>query len=94
MDDILHASTCEVVTAHVHSLFRIKDMGPASEFLNIKRITPRPSVIAINQGPSTQAKYPMCIVTHNSADVLQMTEYIHRDAIPTSPKQLEYVWYP
>ena len=39
VDDILLASTCEDVTVYVKSLFYaqfcIKDMGPASEFLNI-----------------------------------------------------------
>ena len=42
------------VTVHVKSLFHaqfcIKDMGPASEFLNI-RITQRPGVISIDQEP-------------------------------------------
>ena len=33
----------------------------------------------------------MYIGTRNYADVPSMTEYIHRDDTPTSPKQLEYV---
>ena len=53
-DDILLASTCEDVTVHVNSLFHaqfcIKDMLPASEFINI-RITQRPGVISIDQEP-------------------------------------------
>ena len=92
VDDILLASTCEDVTVHVKSLFnaqfRIKDMGPASEFLNI-RITQRPGVVSIDQEPyvnSILAKYPMYIGTRNYADVPSMTEYMHRDATPTSPK--------
>ena len=97
VDDVLLASTCEDVTVHVKSLFhaqfRIRDMGPASEFLNI-RITQRPGVISIDQEPyvnSILAKYPMYIGTRNNADVPSMTEYIHRDDTPTSPKQLKYV---
>ena len=39
---------------------------------------------------SILAKYPMYIGTRNYADVPSMTEYIHRDDTPTSPKQLEY----
>ena len=71
VDDILLASTCEDVTVHVKSLFHaqffIKDMGPASEFLNI-RITQRPGVISIDQEPyvnSILAKYPMYIGARN-----------------------------
>ena len=67
VDDILLVSTCEDVTVHVKSLFhaqfRIKDMGPASEFLNI-RITQRPGVISIDQEPyvnSILAKYPIYV---------------------------------
>ena len=63
VDDILLASTCEDVTVHVKSLFqaqfRIKDIGPASKFLNI-RITRRLGVISIDQEPyvnSILAKY-------------------------------------
>ena len=40
---------------------------------------------------STLAKYPTYIGTCNYADVLSMTEYIQRNAISTSPKQLEFV---
>ena len=71
VDDILLASTYEDVTVHVKSLFhaqfRIKDMGPASEFLNI-RITQRPGVISIDQEPyvnSILTKYPMYIGSRN-----------------------------
>ena len=85
VDDILLASTCADVTVHVKSLFHaqfcIKDMGPASEFLNI-RITQWSGVISIDQEPyvnSMLAKYPMYIGTRNYADVPSMTECIHRD---------------
>ena len=40
---------------------------------------------------SILTKYPMYISTRNYADVPSMTEYMHRDATPTFPKQLEYV---
>ena len=40
---------------------------------------------------SILAKYPMYIGARNYAYVPSMTEYIHRDDTPTSPKQLEYV---
>ena len=68
-------------------------MGPASEFFNI-RITQRPGVISIDQEPYVNtilAKYPIYIGTRNYANVPSMTEYMHRDATPTSPKQLKYV---
>ena len=58
MDDILLASPCDDVTAHVKSLFYaqfcIKDMEPATEFLTI-RIAQRPGVIKIDQGPYVQS---------------------------------------
>ena len=38
---------------------------------------------------SILAKYPMYIGTRNNADVPSMTEYMHRDTRPTSPKQLD-----
>ena len=86
--DILLASTCEDVTAHVKSLFhaqiRIKNIKPASEFLNI-RITQRFGMIAIGQGSYVQsilAKYSLYIGTRNGADVPSITEYIHRDETP------------
>ena len=66
-----------------HAQFRNKNMGPASEFLNI-RITQRPGVIFIDQEPhvnSILAKYPMYIGTRNSANVPSVTD----------PRQLEYV---
>ena len=69
VDDILLASTCEDVTVHVtslfHSQFRIKDMGPASEFLNI-RITQRPGVISIDQEPNVNSilAKSLCIFVH------------------------------
>ena len=99
VNDILLASTCEDVTVHVKSLFHaqfcIKDMGPVSEFLINIRITQRPGVISIGQEPYVNSilanKYPMYIGTRNYADVPSMTEYMHRDATPTSPKQLAYV---
>ena len=51
-------------------------------------------VIEIDQGPYVQsilAKFSMYIGTRNYADVPSVTEYIHRDATPTSlNKQLEY----
>ena len=92
MDDILLASPCDDVTAHVKSLFyaqfRIKDTGPATEFLNI-RIAQRPGVIKIDKGSYVQsviATYSTYIGIRNYANVPSMTEYIHRDTTPTSPK--------
>ena len=98
MDDILLTSTGEDVTVHVMSLFHahfcIKNMGPASEFLDI-RITQWCDVIEIGHGPYVQSllclKYPMYISTRNYADVSSMTEYIHSDVKSTFPKQLEYM---
>ena len=69
VDDILLASTCEDVTAHVKSLFHIqfciKDMGPVSEFLNI-RITQRPGIISIDQEPYVTLYWlsTLCILVH------------------------------
>ena len=70
VDDILLASTCEDVTVHVKSLFhaqfRIMDMRPASEFLNI-RITQRLGVISIDQEPYVNSIYwlsTLCILVH------------------------------
>ena len=60
-----------------HAQFRIKEMGPVSEFLNI-RITQRPGVIEIDQ-----AKYPSYAGTRNYTDVPSMTNYKHRDATLT-----------
>ena len=76
---LVGARTCKAAISHI--------------FLNIC-IVQRPGVIKIDQGPYVQsklAKYPIYIGTRKYADVPSMTEYRYRDALPRSPKQLEYV---
>ena len=63
MDDLRLASTCDNVTAHVNFLFT--NMGPASEFLNIRK-TQGVGVTEVDQEPFVQsmlAKYPKAHVT-------------------------------
>ena len=79
---------CMVITK-----FKIKDMGLADEFLNL-RITQRPGRISIDQELNRRAllaKYPTYIGTRNYADVPSMSEYIPRNEVPANAKQQSYV---
>ena len=85
VDDILIASANETVIDKVktyfHKKFKIKDMGLADEFLNI-RIAQRPGRISIDQElyiRALLAKYPTYIGARTYADVPSMSEYIPRN---------------
>lgn len=97
VDDILIAAENLDVINHVKSLFskqyRIKDMGLAEEFLNI-RITQRPGEITIDQEPYVRTlleKYRPHVGKRNYADVPSMTEYISREDSPVTQKQRDFV---
>jgi hypothetical protein len=73
--------------------FKIKDMGSAEEFLNI-RITQRPGQITIDQEPYVRTileKYQQYIGRRNHADVPSMSEYMPRDDPPAPEKQRQFV---
>ena len=97
VDDILIASADIAVISQVKrsfgEKFKIKDMGPAEEFLNI-RITQRPGQITIDQEPYVRTileKYQPYIGRRNYADVPSMSEYIPRDEPPATEKQRQFV---
>ena len=97
VDDILIGSESLDVIKHVTSLFsqkfRIKDMGLAEEFLNI-RIQQRPGSITIDQEQyvlTVVDKFRNYIGTRNYADVPSMSEYIPRGEPCKSPQQEEFV---
>jgi len=97
VDDILIASASVSVIRQIknlfHEKFKIKDMGLATEFLNI-RIRQRPGHISIDQEPYIRSlldKYRVYIGTRNYADVPSMSEYMHRDEVPVNAKQQSFV---
>lgn len=76
-----------------HKKFKIKDMGLAKEFLNI-RIQQRPGHISIDQAHYTRSlleKYRAYIGVRNSVDVPSMFEYIPRGEVPVTDKQISFV---
>jgi hypothetical protein len=97
VDDILIAAANAEVLAEVKSSFskkfKIKDMGLAEEFLNI-RITQSSAGITIDQGPYVQTlleKYKVYIGSRNYADVPTMSEYMPRGEPSATPNQQEFV---